>query len=198
MGYFTYRIFRDVSLVRLVDKIEANLRLYEPDSDGRKIRVSATDGHGCSGIVVTPHHHAEDILRPIAYQFGGIWMDVRYQDGDWWDLSIYRGAEYQEVNYSINPWAHESGDALANDLEHTDWRIQKICSLWPEQAEKISRYLLLWRTGSLHENPSLWVPRKGKAYETDEYEYGNAKQIHDFVRAFGIGVSDNSVEISVK
>src|ERR1051325_4433567 len=90
MGYFTYRIFKDVTMARLVQKVRANLNLYETGTAGREIEATALAGEGCSALLVSYLKHEETVLLPVGYQLGGIWMDVRYQDGDCWTCASTR------------------------------------------------------------------------------------------------------------
>jgi hypothetical protein len=191
MGYYTYRIFKGVPLNRLRQKVEANLALYEPDTVGPQFRTTLFEGWGCSAMLLG-HLHEQAMFESLGYQFGCVWMDVRYQDGDAWDLSIYEGAEHQ-VSHDINPWVHEQ--RVNYNQEHIDFRIRRVCELWPDQAAKIKPYLLPWRVPVSKLGRTRFVPRKGKAHEDDQYEYGDAMQIHDFVCAFGIGSSSPSVLI---
>jgi len=192
MSYFTYRLFRDITLDQLKAKTEANLALYEPESNGAKIRVTGFQGDGCSALRMGFRLHEEEILRPIGFQFGGIWMDVRYQDGDSWDLSLLEGAE-QRTNHSVNPWAFDSD--VEYSQRHVDHRINRVCTLWPHQGESLRPYLLPWRMPITEFGRTRFIPRKGKAYDADQYEYGDAYQIYDFVRRFGIQEESRQVEI---
>jgi hypothetical protein len=193
MGYFTYRLFRDITLEQLKAKTEANLALYEPDSKGAQVRVTGIQGDGCSALLMGFMLHEEQILRPIGFQFGGIWMDVRYQDGDTWDLSLMEGTE-QRTNHSVNPWAYETH--VEYNQEHIDYRINRVCEFWPLQGEVLRPYLLPWRVPTKSLARTRFTPRKGKAYETDKYGYGSADQIHDFIRRFGINEQSPTIEIS--
>lgn len=132
------------------------------------------------------------VFEPVGYQFGGIWMDVRYQDGDWWDLTIFHGTEHK-CSHNVNPWAGELRHRYNQD--HIDYRIKRVLELWPQQARRIEHYLLPWRTPVTRSGKQRFVPRRGKAYETDEYEYGDAYQLHDFIRAFGIDRTSRSVVV---
>lgn len=192
MGYFTYRLFRDVTLEELKAKIEANLALYSPDSKGAQVRVTGIQGDSCSALLMGFMLHEEAILRPIGFQFGGIWMDVRYQDGDAWDLSLMEGTE-QRANHSVNPWAYET--RVQYDQKGFDYRINRVCELWPRQGEVLRPYLLSWRVPTKSLGRTRFIPRKGKAYETDKYGYGDANQIHDFIRCFGINEQSPTIEI---
>jgi hypothetical protein len=182
MGYFTYRILRDVNRDHLTKKVVANLKLFEPETVGRQLKVTLWDGDGCSAMMLDPVAKEDMLLVAIPLQFGGVWMDVRWQDGDWWDLTIYEGANHL-VSHSVNPWAHD--DPV--DLTHDEFRIKRVCELWPRQSARIERYLLPWRQPSRGSKSSEWVPRTGKAYPSDKHQYGDADQIHDFAAAFGVG-----------
>ena len=181
MGYFTYRLFKGVACDRVERKVRANLALYEPGTVGRTIQVSLFDGRGCSAILMGYLNREESVLMPIGYQLGCIWMDVRYQDGDSWSLSIHEGPEHR-VSHNVNPWAN--GEKC--NQEHVDYRIRRICEFWPEHAARIERYLLPWRESVVENGRTGFVPRKGKAYETDRCGYGDADQINDFIAAFGV------------
>jgi hypothetical protein len=190
MGYFTYRILRDVSGDRLAEKVAAHLRLFEPATAGRQLKVTYWHGDGCSGLLLDPLRHTDFLLATVPYQFGCVWMDVRWQDGDWWDLSVYEGTEHL-VSHSVNPWAHDK----PVDLTHNEYRINRVCELWPRQSDRIRRYLLPWREQSGRRGKGKWVPRPGKAYPSDEHAYGDADQIHDFAAAFGIGSREKAAVV---
>ena len=190
MGYFTYRIFKDVAMPRLIQQVKANLNLYEPGTVGREIEVTALKGDGCSAILMGYLKREAEVLMSVGYQLGGIWMDVRYQDDDWWDLTIYKGVEHQ-VSHSVNPWAHDE----EYDQKHVDYRIAKVCELWPDKADRIKSYLLPWREPLMKLGKTEFVPRKGKAYPMDQHDYGDAGQIHDFVAAFGITSTTESAKV---
>jgi hypothetical protein len=182
--------FKDISLPRLVQQVQANLNLYEPGTVGRAVQVTALEGDGCSAILMGYLKREEVLLMPVGYQLGGIWMDVRYQDDDWWDLTIFEGVE-QRVSYSVNPWAH----GQEYNQEHVDHRMAKVCELWPDRADRIKRYLLPWREPVMKLGKTDFVARKGKAYPTDRHTYGDAGQIHDFVAAFGITSTAKSATV---
>jgi hypothetical protein len=192
MAYYSYNIFKGVSLDRLQQKVEANLALYESGTVGDQISATLFEGQGCSAMLFGYMKHEEEVLMPVGYQLGCVWMVVRYQDGDWWDLSIYEGAEHR-VSHDINPWAHEKRHEY--NQEAIDFRIRRVCELWPEHAARIERYLLPWRVPSTKLGKTRFVQRQGKAYETDDSMYGDADQINEFVGAFGIGGSSRSVQV---
>ena len=78
MSYFTYRLFKGVSLDKLREKVEANLALYEPGTAGREITVALFQGQGCSAIVLHDPNREGWLLTVLGPQLGGVWMDVRH------------------------------------------------------------------------------------------------------------------------
>lgn len=183
MGYFTYRLFKDVSLNRLRRKVEGNLALYERGTVGRKSAVHLVQGTGCSALWINYLTEQDIFLKPLGFQFGCVWMDVRFQDGDWWDLSLYEGVN-RRCTHSVNPWAHE--ERFRYDQSKIDYRINRVCEFWPELAARLRPYLLPWRVPVRRLGRLRFVRRSGKARESDQHEYGDADQIYDFIRVFGI------------
>ena len=106
------------------------------------------------------------------------------------DLRIYKGVEHQ-VGHTVNPWAHDD----EYNQKHVDYRIARVCELWADKGDRIRRYLLPWREPVKKLGRTKFVPRKGKAYPTDQHNYGDADQIHDFVAAFGITSTSKSVVV---
>jgi hypothetical protein len=194
MGYFTYRILKNVPLDRLKRKVEENLALYELGTVGGRISIELAQGDGCSALLLGFSNHEEAVFMPIGMQFGVIWMDVRYQNHVSWDLTIYEGTEHK-VGHSVNPWAFE--ERVNYNQDQIDYRINTVCELWPDHADRIRRYLLPWREPVNKGGRRRFVKRKGKAYDRDDYGYGDAKQIYEFVQAFGIGEDSPIVSIGV-
>lgn len=194
MGYLTYRIFRDVPLERLTQKVRANLDLYGPGTEGREVEVTAIEGAKCSALQMGCLKREEALLMPIGYQLGCVWMDVSYNDGDWWELRIWQGSE-QVVGHNPNPWIH--GERVKWEEQHFEYRINRVCEDWPDHADRIHNYLLPARRRVIKLGRTRFVPRTGKAYETDRFEYGDADQIYDFVAAFGISEQARSAVVKV-
>lgn len=184
MGYFTYRLFQSVSLPRLRSKVKANLALYERGTIGCQSSVHLLQGNGCTALWMDNLTGQEQYLRPLGLQFGCVWMDVRYQDGDTWDLSLYEGPDHR-CSHSVYPWAHE--ERYRPRPDHIAYRINRVCEYWPRVAARLQPYLLLWRMPIRRHGRVRWMPRPGKAHPDDRHPYGDAEQIYDVLRVFGIG-----------
>lgn len=184
MGYYTYRLFKSVSVDRLRRKIEDNIALYGRGTTGKDIKLTLWGGRGCSALLFTKSWEGL-VLAPVAYQFGCVWMDACNMDGDSMAFTVNEGAEHR-CGHDVNPWASEP--KVNYNQEHIDYRIDRICELWPDQAATIRRYLLPWREPVRKLGRTRFLERKGKAYDNDEHEYGDSDQLHDFVRGCGINL----------
>ena len=192
MGYFTYRIFRDLDAASLLGRVRKNLALYPHDGPAATISVDLVEGDGCAALLFSGSLE-EQLFRPIGYQTGGVWMDVRYQDGDSWDLSLLMGFE-QLANHSVNPWAYDESPNY--NQKGIDYRIEKICSSWPRQGQRLRPYLLPWKYPKKILGIEKLVDREGKAMPQDRFVYGDAHQIYDFLAHFGFSDSSLRTEIT--
>ncbi len=198
MGYHTVKIVFGVPADDLHDHVRRHIALYRPRSaNTAHFEISILSGVHCSAVWSGNANCPAELLDPIGHQLARLWMDVRYQDGDSWDLSCYTGFEH-ELTHTVNPWPYDSEftyDAAAQRA--IDFRTDKLCRLLPEFAETIRPYLLLWRYPKDLTNPKSLVDRKGKAQETDEFCYGDADQFYDFLRCFAIDTAAPMHEIDV-
>lgn len=74
MGYFTYRIFKDLATPRVIEQVKTNLNLYQPGMVGREIEVTALEGVGCSAILMGSLKH-EDTVLGAGYDHPLFWCD---------------------------------------------------------------------------------------------------------------------------
>lgn len=195
MGHITFRVFRDVEADRLATKVRDNLALWEAGMLADGFRVFVFAGAGCSALRLSiPAEEA--LFFPIGAQLGAVWMDVRYQDGDSWDVSVYEGAQHL-VSHSVNPWAHVECPRLRHD--HVGARIERICQLWPRYGASLEPYLQLWYYFEETQGGSRIVePRRGKAYATDRAGYGDADQYWDFLSTLGLRIDRSEGDLTVK
>jgi hypothetical protein len=198
MGYATVKVIFDVSADDLHAHFERHAALYVPRSkDADDFHVEIIAGQHCSAIWSNDQACPDMFLYPIGHQLAALWMDVRYQDGDAWDLSCY-SAFKNELNHSVNPWAYDPEFRYDTRADKAiKYRIDKLCKLLPQFAAAIPPYMLLWRYPKDLTNPGKLVDRKGKARDNDRFEYGDAYQYHDFLSCFGINVDKPVHKIKV-
>ena len=119
-------------------------------------------------------------------------LELRMQEGTLWDYTLFDGSEIAD-NFSTCPqyWEGE---------ETPDWFIaerrgnpQLLSRLWGIPIERIGRYITQWGYKLDEEAEYEGVFHfllTGKAYPTDEFEYGSVHQFYDFLRAIGGGFPD--------
>lgn len=146
-------------------------------------------------------------LKDVAGPLGIPWMELRVQESSHWDYSLMRG--YEDVCwYSSFPqyWGEDP-----EYIEQSKGNPELLAQLWGIPLSKIDRYHLQWgnriseslaaRTAKkirtlfvtvertdldalLHGERAKYS-RAGKAYDTDNHEYGDHWQMLDFLRALG-------------
>jgi hypothetical protein len=193
MGFRNYMVVHAVDPVRMEDKIRLNLGLYESgaltDFEKERLFIDVLDGeHGC-GLTYGDVAHEEIILMNILAQMGATYLIGRFQDGDAWAISLYRGHEHL-ISRDVNPWAYGDGPT-DRDQANLDLTTERIAAVWKVDPDTIRPYLLLWREKTL----LGWRDRNGKAYPTDEFPYGDAHQLFDFLGRLGFAEERHRVRI---
>ena len=135
------------------------------------------------------------------------WMELRIQEGSLWDYSLYRGDAHLH-NFSTWPtyW-----DTDRQFVESQRGNVDQLVQSWGCEKQRVANYLRQWKekfhwysyplgwikwlysppivmsTGHWYFrlfNPIELLPH-GKAYDSDEHEYGDIWQVLDFLRALG-------------
>jgi hypothetical protein len=162
---------------RLGGKVRWHFKDGEPHEDLR------TTHQGDVHTVYLPYLSGADYLlcRLLGEVLEVPWIEARTQEGVLWDYSLYRGSTNVD-NFSTLPDYWDEDDAAAFDQNRGD--PEKLASVWRVPEQRIERYLRHWGMESTGE--SIFRPRlKGKAYETDENDYGSIYQMFDFLAALG-------------
>lgn len=195
MGFSTVKIVFGVSADQLRSQFERHQALYKSRSTGAKaFDVEIVEGQGCAAISSNSIHCPEMFLHPVGHQLSALWMDVRYQDGDAWDLSCYTAFQH-ELTHSVNPWPYHP--EYIYDTKAIEHRINKLCRLLPTYADKLPAYMQLWRYPKNLKKPARLTDRAGKAHPSDRYEYGDAYQFYDFLGCFGIDLEQPTHTLAV-
>lgn len=93
MGYFGYKLLKDVSPERVREKVIAYLRQFDPETSGRDIVVHLYEGKSCVALDYG-YRREEALLSPTAWQLGCVSMNVDYLDGDSWQVRLFEGMEH--------------------------------------------------------------------------------------------------------
>ena len=149
------------------------------------------------------------LCKAIGEKFGVVWMELRLQREALWDYSLYSGGKHIH-NFSTMPQYWRQGRDVIKDSRGS---VTELCETWGCNEERVIKYLRRWRMAfpwyyyflfwtdwifkrpllsgrnldhwywKMHTYRVIWP--SGKAYASDEYEYGDAWQVLDFRRALG-------------
>jgi len=130
----------------------------------------------------------QDAALPFCQEIGRIldcpWIEIRIQEGALWDYALYRGSECVDT-FSVAPeYWEEPEDITVEYLLRWRGDPQKLAALWQLPLASIERYIVSWGFHVVDEDTSDFR-LKGKAYPTDEYEYGNSEQMYDVLKTLG-------------
>lgn len=128
-----------------------------------------------------PFSNGEDFLlcKQIGASLGVPWIELRIQAGALWDFNLFKGEENID-NFSTMP-GYWGGD---EDLDEWRGKPELFASEWGVPKEKVEKYLVDWGCQEYPDGTSGHA-RTGKAYESDEFEYGDIWQMLDFLKAVG-------------
>jgi hypothetical protein len=143
----------------------------------------------------------------IAMRLNAVWMELRIQEGSLWDYSLYRGDTHLH-NFSTLPTYWNTDRAFVRSQRGD---VDQLVAVWGCDKNRVANYLRQWKMRfPWYSYPLGWIkwvyspPRvmstghwyhrlfggyktvpRGKAYESDQHEYGDIWQMCDFMRALG-------------
>jgi hypothetical protein len=138
-----------------------------------------TTHHGNVHTVYLPYLSGADYLlcRLVGAALEIPWMEIRIQEGTLWDYSLSDGAtDVDQFSTLPEYWEQDVDEYRGNP--------GLLARLWQIPQERVERYLRHWGVVPIEEGIFETV-LKGKAYETDENEYGVIYQMFDFLGALG-------------
>jgi hypothetical protein len=127
------------------------------------------------------HFQDHEVAKRVGISLDIPWINVRIQEGSLWDYSLYR-AESHLDNFSTFP---EYWDDDEEWIATQRGRPELLARTWGVEQSTIENYLMPWGM-DLDEEEGIFRTRlRGKAYPTDQHEYGDIWQMTDFLRALG-------------
>jgi hypothetical protein len=127
------------------------------------------------------HKRGCDVAKAIGAELGIPWINVRIQEGSLWDYSLFEGETLID-NFSTLPeyWGNGSEwDATQRGNPRS------LARVWRIDQESIENYLRPWGFAVDEEEGTFNTTLRGKAYPSDQCEYGDIWQMTDFLRALG-------------
>jgi hypothetical protein len=149
----------------------------EPNEDFR------TTHNGNVHVVYLPHLLGADYLvcMKIGERLSIPWLELRVQEGSLWDYSLYAGSRHLD-DFSTLPEYWGQGEEW-NATQRGNPRL--LARTWEIRQNDIEGYLRAWGYEEDAEEGTFRTLLQGKAYEQDEFEYGDIWQMFDMLRALG-------------
>lgn len=114
-------------------------------------------------------------------------LELRMQEGHHWDYTLFLGDKVVD-NFSTCPQYWDGKETSASFIQERKGNPQLLSSLWRIPLERIDRYIVQWGyepdPEGEYEDDYRFV-LSGRAYPTDECEYGDLYQFLDVLRALG-------------
>jgi hypothetical protein len=208
----TFTLFRDCTIEQLRTSIEEAIATFggtvtwNTADEHLGTRMATHHGDAVHTVFIA-EHGTYGLLRNVGEGLDIPWMELRIQEGSHWDYSLMKGSE-DVCSYSTFPEYFDTAPAFFRMFKRNARRFSKT---WGVPLDRIDRYHLEWNpVGSesfatritnrilglfsqrerddadgLLMDDDLEFARKGKAYPSDESEYGDFWQMLDFLRAIG-------------
>lgn len=110
------------------------------------------------------------------------WIELRIQEGTLWDYVLLKGLQLID-QFSVCPQYWDGGAIFDESLRTWQGNPETLSQLWEIPVGAVSRYLVNW--GYNHDEDSDMFGLNGRAYPSDEFEYGDYQQMWDFLRVLG-------------
>lgn len=117
------------------------------------------------------------IAQAISRIYSCPWMELRQQEGDHWDFTLWRRSGDLVADFSTRVAAFDYENARPRPWKAGGPRA--VAEIWGVPLAHIKRYLVDWDA-----LPTAAIGTE-KAYESDSHCYGDCDQLHDFMRAIG-------------
>lgn len=109
------------------------------------------------------------------------WLELRVQEGCLWDYSLYVGSTHLDDFSTLPEYWGEDEEWNATQRGNP----QLLGATWDIKQSRIERYLCPWGFEMDEDEGVFDTLLRGKAYEQDDFEYGDIWQMLDFLRALG-------------
>jgi len=205
--YNTYTLFKGCTLDALHEAIAYRVHQFQGevfwDTDERKGLFLGIGTRGDVHTVSFGYRGGKyGFFKGVGKRLQCPWMEARIQESSHWDFSLMHGEEDLGAFSTLPQYYDPSPSARW----HFRGNPALLSSLWDVPETRIARYLVNWGDAGYQPEFGLlggmirglyavlpaaadWLAmslcRTGKAYPTDEHEYGDYWQLIDFIRALG-------------
>ena len=214
--YVTYTLFKGCTLEALHEAIEYRIQqfhgeVYWNTDKPKGIYLGIETIHDVHTIAFGYRGGIYGLFKGIGKRLRCPWMEARIQEGNHWDYSLMNG-EMDIDCFSTFPQFYDRSAAHRKKFQGNP---AALASAWEITPSCIERYLVNWGDAGqvVTREPFPFMKtmvvdavtaavntvsgrieqrfkREGKAYPTDEHEYGDCWQLIDFIHAIGGDVSN--------
>jgi len=109
------------------------------------------------------------------------WINVRIQEGSLWDYSLYEADSHVDNFSTLPEYWEDDPEWIASQQGNPE----VLADCWRIDRSAVENYLKPWGFEVDEDRGVFRTLLRGKAYPTDQYEYGDIWQMTDFLRALG-------------
>lgn len=140
--------------------------------------------------------HSDDVLvmssrawrfaEFIAKTHNLLLMELRMQEGDHWDFTLYRGGQHQLLaDFSTRVLYFDDSPRAPRPWKSGD--LQTFAQAWEIDPQLVAPYLIDWdRPRNVYER--LRRRKEKRSMPDDKFPIGDVHQIFDFMRVIGVAV----------
>jgi len=125
---------------------------------------------------------------PFCQEVGALlemaWLELRIQDSSHWDYALYRGRAVLDT-FSVCPQYWDGTATTGAVMKEWQGKPEVLAQAWDLPVERFQNYLVNWGYRSEPNTHTFEFERRGKAYPTDKYDYGDYEQFFDVLRTLG-------------
>lgn len=191
MGYRTHRLFRTKQSVDLFDAVEGASKAtgvfaqsYDGPGKSMMLIVSETDGvYSMAQPYVDGDEH---FFEALAVELEAAYLNAQVIENNHWSFSLLRdGMLIDRFDSCPEYFSEERDEAVVLAYEG---KPKILAEVWGIDVREIERYYRCW--GRFTDPDGFVISLGGRAYESDEFEYGDFFQIYDFLAK--LGFAENS------
>lgn len=174
--------FREI-LAQAAKSLGGSIRWGIEGSGDRDLRLAH---NGQVHSISLPYQNGNDFIfcQKVGCLLGLPWLELRIQEGSLWDYCLYRGGDLLDT-FSVCPQYWEYPETEAETMAEWQGKPEVLADTWGLPVKRIEKYLVNWGYRSKEGENTFEFKRKGKAYPTDKYPYGDYEQFFDVLKVLG-------------
>lgn len=186
MGYRTHRLYRVNQSVDLFDAVERASKatgvFAQPyDGPGKALVLSVSQQDAIYSMEQPYVDGDEHFFEALAVELEAVYLNAQVIENNHWAFTLARnGMLIDRFDSCPEYFSEERDDPVVWSFEG---RPEILAEVWGIEVKEIERYFRCW--GRFTEPDGFAISLDGKAYDTDQFEYGDYFQVYDFLTKLG-------------